>query len=231
MTRLARLLAGLALLGPGTALALDERAAARALLAQASPGQPAAPRAEPTCLASAPWGAAEAGVFVVAVADEGEEIRVALMRDGADGQPTIVAGPASFEPITLGPLWSCLLEVVAQTPLGGRATIGLRVANSYTSTGRSTSTAALHLLLVEGAALRPVLGTLISAVHGEGEIGGRRTGWTRRYEVVRRPAPPGTMPEITIRDARTHRVVSRHRWHGDSYQPPRFDRFPPVGPG
>ncbi|GGJ00368.1 hypothetical protein [Neoroseomonas lacus] len=228
MMALARLLVALALMAPGAALTLDERTAARALLA--TPGQDA-PTGEPPCIAFAPWGAPAEGVFLVAVPNDREEIVVALMRDGADGQPAILAGPASFEPITLGPLWACLLTAVEQAPLGVRPTIGIRVSNSYTSTGRSTSTAALHLLLVEGAVLRPVFGSLVSAVHSEGEIGGRRTGWTRRYQVERRPAPQGAMPEITIRDARTRRVVSRHRWRGEAYHPPVFDRFPPVGPG
>lgn len=220
---LARLALALALLGPGTAQALDERAAARALLA--------APAEEPRSIGIAPWGAPAEGMFVVAVPNDREEIVVALMREGADGQPVIVAGPASFEPIMIGPLWSCVLRMVAQAPLGGRAVVGVNVSTSYTSTGRSTSTAALHLLLVEGTALRPVFGSLVSAAHGEGPLDGRRTGWTRRYEVVRLPAAAGAMPEITVRDARTRRAVSRHRWRGDAYEPPRFERYPPIGPG
>lgn len=224
----ARLMVALVLLGPSAAQALDARAAVRALLA--SPGQ-AAPVGEPPCTAFAPWGEPAEGVFVVAAPNDREEIVVALMHDGADGQPAIVAGPAAFEPITLGPLWACVLDAVAQAPLGGRAVVGLRVSNSYTSTARSTSTESLHLLLPDGAALRLVFGTITSAVHADGPPQGPRTGWSRRYQMVRRPAPQGAMPEITIRDARTRRVVSRHRWRGDAYDPPVFERFPPVEPG
>jgi hypothetical protein len=228
VTALARLAVALALLGPGAAQALEERAAAHTLLA--APGQ-AAPTGEPACIGIAAWGAPTEGVFVVAAANEREEIVVALMRDGADGQPAIVAGPATFEPIMVGPLWACVLRVVAQAPLGGRAVLGVSVSTSYTSTARSTSTAALHLLLVEGATLRPIFGSLVSAAHSEGPLDGRRTGWTRRYEVVRLPAAPGAMPEITVRDARRRRVVSRHLWRGDGYEPPRFEQYPPIGPG
>ena len=157
MTALARLAVALALLGSGAAQALEERAAARTLLA--APGQ-ATPAGEPACIGIAPWGAPAEGVFVVAAANDQEEIVVALMRDGADGQPAIVAGPATFEPIMVGPLWACVLRVVAQAPLGGRAVLGVNVSTSYTSTARSTSTAALHLLLVEGATLRMRVPTL-----------------------------------------------------------------------
>ena len=224
MNALARLLVALALLAPGAARALDEHAAARALLG--APGQDA-----PPCIGFAPWGPPADGVFVVAVPNDREEIVVALMRDGPDGQPAILAGPATFEPITLGPLWSCLLRVAEQAPLGGRPVVGLRVSNAYTSTGRSTSTESLHLLLLDGAALRPILGSIISATHADGPPQGPRTGWSRRYVLHRSPARQDAMPAIEIRDARSRRVVSRHRWRGDAYDPPVFDRFPPVGPG
>lgn len=222
-----RLLAPLALLllaWTGTAQALDERAALRLLNPRGVPGT------EPPCSAVAPWGPPGGGTFVVAVPDD-DQIRVAVMRESAEGQPVIVAGPTAFEPMTLDPLWACLINVVEQAPIGGRAVIALRVSNSYTSTGRSSSTEARHLLLPDGPGIRPIFATLISARHSEEAARGRRTGWTRRYRLVMLPSRTGAMPEIEIRDIPAGRVVSRHRWRGDAYAPPVFDRFPPVGPG
>lgn len=72
---------------------------------------------------------------------------------------------------------------------------------------------------------------MIAARHSEDVGRGRRAGWQRRYRVDPQPAAAGAMPEILVRDARSGRVVSRHRWRGDAYHPAIFDRLGPIGPG
>jgi len=222
-----RALAGLAagLLLPGApARALDDAAATRALFAGTEDGRRGASMA---CSAVAPW---QDGLSVVVVPDDGA-LRIALMRDGADGSLETVAGPVSIDPVTIDPLWSCLLDVDRLAPLGGRPVIAVRLHNSYTSTGRSTSTEALHLLLRDGPTLRLVFSGLVAAAHSEVAERGRRISWQRRWVVVPTGRGRDGMPNLEVRDRRTNAVVSRHRWTGQAYDPPVFDRTPPLGPG
>ncbi|MBW6397345.1 hypothetical protein KPL78_05755 [Roseomonas sp. HJA6] len=222
-------LAGLAalLLPAGAAQALEQAAATRALFAGTEDGRRGVSMA---CSGFGAWGPEADGLSVVVVPDD-DDLRIALMRSGADGAPEIVAGPVSIEPITIDPLWSCLLDVDRLAPVGERPVIAVRIRNSYTSTGRSTSTEALHLLLRDGTTLRPIFGGLLSAAHSEAGPRGRRTSWQRRWVVVTAGRGRGGMPDLEVRDRRNNAVVSRHRWGGEGYVPPVFDRTPPLGPG
>ena len=221
------ILPALLLLPAGAARALDEAVAVRTLFADTEAGRRGA---SPACSGFGAWGPAAEGLSVVAVPDE-DGLRVALMHDGANGAAEIVAGPALLEPITIDPWWACRIDLDRLAPLGGRPVIALRIHNSYTSTGRSTSTEALHLLLRDGATLRPIFGSLLSAAHSEEGPRGRRTGWQRRWVVVPVGRGRDGMPELEVRDRRNNAVVSRHRWGGEGYAPPIFDRTPPLGPG
>lgn len=207
--------------------ALEEAAATRMLFAQ---GEDGGRGSQMACSAFKPWPAAD-GVFVVVVPDGQDGMRVALMRAGTDGAPQIVAGPAEIEPITIDPIWTCLMDVDDLAPLGGRPVVAVRLHNSYLSTGRSSATESLHLLLRDGEALRVVFGSLLSASHSEVGPRGQRTGWQRRWRVVPVGGRPGGMPDLVVRDARSNATVSRHRWAGEAYRPPVFDRMPPLGPG
>ncbi|WP_198372804.1 hypothetical protein [Roseomonas rosulenta] len=215
------------LLPAGAARALEEAAAVRALLADT---ENARTGGSPACAGFGAWGQAAQGLFVVAVPED-EGLRVALMDDGADGSPRIVAGPVQIEPITIDPWWTCLIDVDRLAPLGGRPVIALRIRNSYLSTGRSTSTEALHLLVQDGTTLRPIFASLLAAAHSEQGPRGQRTGWQRRWVVVPVGRGRDGMPNLEVRDRRNNAVVSRHRWAGEGYDPPVFDRTPPLGPG
>ncbi|HYF08700.1 MAG TPA: hypothetical protein VD970_13835 [Acetobacteraceae bacterium] len=212
---------------PGTAQAFDDDAAIALLSGPTADGSRGA---RPACSHIADWGPPAEGLHAVVAAEAGGAVVVALMRAGEDGAPAIVAGPARFEPVTIDPLWACSFEVVALAPLGRRPLLALHVFNSYTSTARSSSTLALHLLVREGDALRPIFGSLLHAAHSE-TVGRRRQGWERRYVVVPAPARPEAMPDLEVRDRRTRQVLSRHLWRDGSYQPPVFDRMGPLGPG
>lgn len=214
----------------GPAGALDERAATRFLFAQNADG--VLGRLE-GCTAFARWGAESDGLHAVATPGRSEVLSVALMRAGPDGAPRIVAGPTGFEPIATEHLLDCRLDFLAHPPLGGRPVVALRVRNVSAIRGRATVTEALHLLMRDGAELRLVFGAVISGTHSEPAPGGRRAGWQIRHELVPLPARPGAMPDLELRDARTRRAVSRHRWQGGRYEPPAYDRFPlpRVGPG
>ena len=41
----------------------------------------------------------------------------------------------------------------------------------------------------------------------------------------------GLPPPVEREHIHTRRVVSRHLWRGDGYEPPRFEQYPPIGPG
>lgn len=208
--------------------ALDEAAATRLLFSQTDAGQHNGGMA---CSAVKPWPAAE-GLSVVVVPDDDVAIRVALMRTGDDGTPQIVAGPVRVEPITIDPIWGCRMEVDDLAPLGGRPLVAVRMLNSYTSTGRSSFTQSLHLLLRDGETLRPIFGSLTAASHREySENGHNFIDWRRQWRVVPAQARPGTMPDLVVRDVRTNAAVSRHRWTGEAYAPPTFEEMPPMGPG
>ena len=215
------------MLPAGAARALDDAAATRALFGGTEDGRRGASMA---CSGVGAWGPEAEGLSVVVVPDDGV-LRIALMRDGTNGEPNVVAGPVAVEPITIDPLWSCLLDVDRLAPLAGRPVIAVRIRNAYTSTGRSTSTEALHLLLRDGTALRPIFGSLIAAAHSEDTGRGRRSSWQRRWVVVPVGRGRDDMPDLEVRDRRNNAAVSRHRWDGTGYQPPVFDRTPPLGPG
>ena len=213
---------------PAAALAFDSQAAMTALFRETEAGRAGAAL---SCGGAAAWGDPAEGLHAVAVPGDAETILVALMRADAEGRPMIVAGPARFEPLTIDPLWACSLEFTRLAPLGGRPLIALHVVNGYLSTGRSTNTRALHLLLRDGATLTPIFGSILDARHSEDAGRGRRSGWERRHVVVPVGARPGAMPDLEVRDARTRQVLGRHRWRDGGYQPPVFDRMGPLGPG
>ena len=208
------------------AQALEERAATQFLFSHTADGG----RGEMACSAFKAWGPDADGIFVVVVPD-GQDIRVALMRAGEDGAPQVVAGPVTVEPLTIDPLWSCLIDIDDLAPLGGQRVIAVRLSNSYTSTGRSTSNEALHLVVRDGTALRPIFASLLRAAHSETGPRGQRTGWERRWRVVPVGGRPGGMPDLVVRDVRNNAAVSRHRWTGEAYVPPVYDRTPPLGQG
>lgn len=229
MRRCRILLLALALLAAtGAAHAFDGNAAADLLFGGTEEARRGATRG---CSAVAPWGDPAGGLHTVAVPGDAETILVAIMRADTEGRPAIVAGPAQVTPITIDPLWACSLEFTRLAPLGGRPVIALHVENGYNSTARSTNTRSLHLLLRDGAALQPVFASLLDARHSDDAGRGRRSGWERRYVVVPIGARAGAMPDLEVRDARTRRVLNRHRWRDGGYQPPVFDRIGPLGPG
>ncbi|MEO3470680.1 hypothetical protein AAFN86_02355 [Roseomonas sp. CAU 1739] len=215
------------LLPARAARAVEEAAAVRSLFIGPGDGRSGG---SPSCSGFGAWGPEAEGLSVVAVPVD-DALRVSLMHDGANGAPETVAGPVELDPITIDPWWACRIDVDRLAPLGGRAVIALRIHNSYTSTGRSTSTEALHLLLRDGATLRPAFGSLLSAAHSEEGPRGRRIGWQRRWVVVPVGRGRDGMPNLEVRDRRNNAVVSRHRWDGAGYAPPVFDRTPPLGPG
>lgn len=209
------------------ALALDEAAATRLLFSQTDAGRHGDGMA---CSAARAWPGAE-GLSVVVVPDT-DTLLVALVGAGDGGAPQIVAGPVTVEPITIDPIWGCLLHVDDLAPLGGHPVIAVRIINSYTSTGRSSSTESLHLLLRDGAALRPIFGGMLAGSHREySENGHNFINWRRRWRILRANARPGAMPDLIVRDTRNNAIVSRHRWGGESYVPPTFEQMPPFGPG
>lgn len=209
----------LPLLLAGPARAFDEDAALRLL----NGGQ----RAHGGCTLVAPWGEAADGLRVVALAQDDDVVRVAVMRE-RDGAPVIVAGPEPVEVIRMDPLGSaCTLQLEERSLLGGRPLIALRVSNSGLTTGRSSFTIASHFLLRNGDSLRAVFASLGQATHSE-QVGRRRVGWHLAYRVAPAPARPGRMPDLLVRDVRTGRIVLRARWQGERYAPPLFERFGSV---
>lgn len=191
----------------------------------------------PGFCAIAPWSAADAKVFAVAVAQD-NGLSVGLVRAAPGNAAPTVLARGDAEALTIDPIWSPLLAIEAASPLGpGHPALGVRLSNSYTSTGRSASTEALQVFVRRGAAMVPVFAGYLRAAHSETGPCARnrrvmcRTGWTRQWTIRPAPGARGARPpDLLVRDARSGAVVSRHRWQRDGYRPPVFDRTPPLGP-
>jgi hypothetical protein len=193
-------------------------------------------RTQPSRCALVPW---TGGLSAVAVARD-ETVLVGLIRGAPDFAATEAVG--EVEALSIDPLWSPSVEIVP-VPLIGRGgdTIGVRLSNAYVSTGRSTATEALHVLLRREDTLVPVLAVLLRAEHSaerpcpRGRRPPCRTAWSRQWVLdAAGPAPPragGRPPDLVVRDARNGAIVSRHRWTREGYRPAVFDRTPPLGPG
>lgn len=185
----------------------------------------------PTVCAAAPLPGASPPARVVAVVRQPDRVSVAVV-PASGGVP--LAGPAEVEALAVDALRSPTLAVVPDRWLGGRG-IAVVVGNAYASTGRSMATRSLHLFVRTGDQLRPVFATYLEAEHS-GAVGcpGRpnavcRRGWTRRYVLSAVPAPSGTgLPVLTVRDARSGRVLSTHRPGAGGYAPPSFEQLPPF---
>ncbi|WP_426956140.1 hypothetical protein [Muricoccus radiodurans] len=178
------------------------------------------------------------GPLELAAAADENTLTVALVEEGPDG-PRVVAGPVSTDVLTIDPIWSPLMRVVP-SPLGPRSgTVALQLSNVYSSTGRATNTQALHLFRRRGEVLEPIFAAFTQASHSYTVPCGRRhrgdepcrREWTFRRRVEVTLARPGALPDLLVRDLRTGRVVSRHRWGGTGYQPPVSDRTPSLGEG
>ena len=231
----------LALLLAAPAAALDCAAAAPLLFpGDAAAAAEAARPGHGRCTV-ARWADGAEAPWVAAAVRDHDRLAVALLRDAPDGSARIVAGPVEIEAMTVEPFHSGIVEVVPARRFGA-GTVAVTVANAYLSRGRSTLTTALHLFRWHGDALTPVLAAYVSAQHAGAAPCPRRPGqrertcrteWSldRRIEPIRPAAPhPGTPPpDLVIRDARTGRTLSRHRWAGDTYAPPFFDGLPSFG--
>lgn len=170
--------------------------------------------------------------FVVVL--EGETLFLGLAARGGTALATGSADPLGFE----SP-WSASMQAAPETLLGpGQPAWRVTYANSYLSTGRSTGTEAVHIVLRRGRSLDLVFASLVDARH-RSEVPCRhrssqpcRSGWVRRWTIeaagpARRGHPP---PDLLVRSRGSGAVVSRHRWRGTAYAPPVFDRTPPLGP-
>lgn len=206
----------LPLLLAGPARALDEQAALR-LLAISGQGY--------GCALVTPWGAPAEGLSIAAARADDDNIRVALVGERG-GAPAVVAGPVDVEVIRMDPLLgSCIIRLESRPALGGRPVIVLDVHNSGLTTGRSSSTSALHFIVRDGDRLTTVFRSLVEARHSEDVGRRRRLGWSYAFRVVPGPATAGRMPDLVVQDIRTGRTVLRARWRGDRYEPPLFERF------
>lgn len=183
----------------------------------------------------APWGPPEQRLMAAALGtqtSDGDELMVALLREGEGGAVSVAAGPAGMEPIKIDPFWSLLIEIEQQHALARWPVVAVKMHNSYLSTGRSSWTEALHVFLHRDGRLLPILACLTGAGHSQ-EVYGRRQhqrlSWTRRYTLEASGTGRGNgLPDLRIRDAGSRGVVSVHRWRGDEYAPPRFERFGPI---
>ena len=254
-------LAALLTLVPGAARAVDCVQAVRLLW----PGEletPALVRQWPAHCASQPWAGGLTAVAALPNDRPSPTLLVGLLRERAGRPATATAVAAAEMPaVTIGPLWTPELTLMALPQLGeGVEAIGLRFANSYLSTARSSWSEALHILVRRDATLVPVLAVLLRAGQDEvvpcprGRRGECRRSWTlqRVLEPVAprearaerppaggraapgrapaaAPATPGRPPDLLVRDAASHAVVSRHRWTGERYEPPISNRLPGAG--
>ena len=225
----------LLLLAIRPALALDCDSASRLLFDHAE--TTALIQAAPERCAIAPWGPPEDRVVAVALALEGNSMVVALVRHSEE-EALVIAGPDTIEALGIDPFWSVALEVLPPLPLGPmHPHIAIRVANSYLSTGRSSASTALHLVLLRGDRLVLGFAGWLAYEHNGAVPCARRdwigpacrSGFARRFEIgTTGTPPPGMPPDILVRDGRTRLPVSRHRWRGDHYDPPAYDPLPPM---
>ncbi len=178
-----------------------------------------------------PWGAAQDGLFAAVVGSRGDDLTVGLLREG--DPVSVVAGPTSVEALMIEPYWAAQLAIERRHPLTRFPVIAVDVHNGHTTTARSTNTTALHFFLRRGATLLPIFGCMLEARHSEViGPGNRRLTWTRRYTLEAVGAASGqALPVLQIRDARSRTIVSQHQWRGNAYDPPRFQRLGPFGPG
>jgi hypothetical protein len=97
-----------------------------------------------------------AGVF-------GETLVAAVLRESGD-ELELLAQSEGEEPVTAEPLWSAdvTLDVIPYRISPSDVAFGVRVRNTYVSTGRSSHSDGLHLYRWSGSALRPIFAELVT---------------------------------------------------------------------
>ena len=245
--RMALLGAGVLLALP--ARAADDTARLDAAFQVLATGSP--PELDRTSAMLQPWLAGpRPGLWIAAAVTGGASpgvLRAALLEEG-DSRRALASGEAGI--VMDQPPWSISLDrAPGRWPQPGGPIAGIRLVNRYTSTLRSSDSTAIHLFRWQGAVLQPVFAGLVrrSAYERDGsdgcierrgygqlEHGGRQAPDTVRkacdagnetsapWAISTGPGRSGGVPDLVVRDGR-NRVVSRHRWTGMTYAPPRFD--------
>lgn len=187
-------------------------------------------QSQPLQCALAAW---PGGLLAIAVLMDDGDIRAGLLHQG-DRQPIARGG---IQSLTLAGPWSPILDI-KPLPMVAQGAIGVTLTNGHFSTSGSLSSQSLHVFLRRDRMLSPVLAVLLRAGHTRearcrpGQAPPCRQGWTRHWRLIATgPASDSMPPGLTLRDARTGRVISRHRWTGQAYTPSSFARTPPIPPG
>lgn len=222
------LLAGFALGATTPARGAEAEAAVQVLLA----ALPEALRPPPIHHAIAePWGPDPDRHRITAIAAEDERLAVGLVRLVQDGPPLLVAGPASVEALTLGPFQRPVLWIERRHPLASRPVVALGVRDSLANGLHGYASEALHLFLLDGTRLRPILACMLAAsrsVADDRPPPGTVRRWSRQFELLAEGRADGAVPPpLLVREPRSGRIVSRHRWRGEGYHP---HAFLPRGP-
>ncbi len=185
-------------------------------------------------LTVAAWGPPSDRLWAACLADEGSSITAAIIQEGAAGEvPRIVAGPVDADVLTIDPFWTLGLTISPPMPLGPDIpAFGLTVSNSYLSTGRSTYSTSMSIFLRQGSDLRLVFSGFVSTGTSE-EIPCRkpqpngdpcRTDEKGRWIIkTSGAATGGKPPPLVVVERPSGKIVSRHVWRGDQYQPPTFE--------
>lgn len=175
------------------------------------------------------------GLWAAAVVDTDQTLTAAVLRV-EEGGPRVVAGPVTRDTLDIDPPWNPALRILLDHPAEPSGTgFVVEYDNHYTSTGRSAGSTALHVFVREEARLllaftgwRDIFQSWVVPCARPAQVP-CRAGWQRRYALALAPrASGGRYPDLLVRDRRGYRVVSRHRWIGDAYRPPSFERTPPF---
>lgn len=171
-------------------------------------------------------------------------LRAAILERNGEGLRVLARGEA--DALANEPLWSLTLDLDRRRwPLpGGTPAVGVVLSNAYISTWRTSDTTALHLFRWQGMTLQPVFVALTERYdHTDdrdkacqtrrGDARGKRRVLERAANACGRlhdhleewsvaavtMHPAG--PSLIVRN-RQGRIVSRHRWSGAAFTPPRF---------
>jgi hypothetical protein len=138
--------------------------------------------------------------------------------------------------LSIDPFWTLNLSISPLMALGsGIPTFGVTVSNSYLSTGRSSWSESMSIFLRNGDDLRQVFRGYVGAGSSEVVECRRpradgdpcRTGWSRRWVIKAVAAVVAGKPAtLIVVEKPSQRIVSRHFWRGDRYQPDAFEHLP-----
>lgn len=221
--------AGLSLaLAPATARAL-EPTEALTLLGQKD-AEDFVKRA-PGFITVARWGE----LWAACLAIEDHTVKAAVIEVTEDGTKRIVAGPTEAEILSIDPFWTLDLAISPLFPLGlDIPAFGVTVTNSYVSTARASASKSMSIFLRDGDKLRQVFRGFFEASSSE-QVDCRRPSkdgqpcresWSDSFVIkTAGPAVGGKPPALIVVNRATKRIVSRHVWHGDRYQPDTFDKM------